>query len=157
MNPALLIKLAPYAILAALLAFAGYKIYGYGEAHVQAQFDAYMLVQQKAVIIQQAQNQALLQAEIDKRTKAENDNVTNQAIIDSLSSHINSLPNIHIPVSRCAVSGNSTAGAGADEASRILSDRVDGLVKQFQDGTTSLIQQCSEINKDAIRLNAQIK
>ena len=153
----LALKLAPYAVLAALLSFAGYKLYGYGKAHVQAQFDAYIQVEQKEVILQQQKNQIILQAEIQKRTKAEVDNVTNQAIIDSLSSHINGLPNIHIPVRSCAVSGNSTTGASADEASRLFSNRVDELTNDLSKGVTKLIDDAAKINKDAIRLNAQIK
>jgi len=149
----LALKLAPYAVLAALLAFAGYKIYGYGEAHVQAQFDAYIQVEQKAVILQQQKNQIILQAEIQKRTQAEVDRDTNQAIVDSLSSHINGL-SVHIP-NRCAVSSNNPAGANQSAASGVVPTDVDGLFAEFQRRTSEIIKRCDELNIDAIRMNKQ--
>jgi hypothetical protein len=107
---------------------------------------------------QQAENIKILADNVALTKAAEEQHATNQLVVNDLTQRIADLSRvrIHIPNSRPVCTGGETS-AGKDPTSGVLSDRVDELFADLQARTGKLIQQCDQINIDAIELNAKVK
>ena len=123
----------PYAIIAALVLAIGIGSGGYLKGRHDEAADA----------IEKQRDGLLAYAERIKQGVEQNDK--DRAVIDKLHNDVERLRNtIHIP----------TCTQGTNEAGRIFSASVDRLFGQFQERIGGLIQECDDLNADAIRANS---
>ena len=93
--------------------------------------------------IESQRNGLLAYAERIKQGVEQNDK--DRAVIDKLHNDVERLRNtIHIP----------TCTQGTNEAGRLLSVEVDRLFGEFQERIGGLVQECDQLNADAIRANS---
>ena len=95
--------------------------------------------------IESQRNGLLAYAERIKQGVEQNDK--DRAVIDKLHNDVERLRNtVHIP----------TCTQDTNEAGRLLSVEVDRLFGEFQERIGGLVQECDQLNADAIRANSLI-
>lgn len=112
--------------------------------------DHYQKVAAQLKVKQDADSSKLIAQKDAQILQGADDHAINQEIINSLSDavHANGL-RVHIPT----CSGNTQNGANQDQASGILSDRVDELFADLQARVSQIVREADQINVDAIQSN----
>ena len=108
-------------------------------------------MRKEAVIKQQEENQRITLAYAKKLTEAmENEQHYQTVIADA----VNRAERVRVHFDPRAMSGATGTASDRDEASRILSERMDALFGVLQARATDLFTECEEVNKQAIRNNS---
>ena len=135
-----------FIILAILASYAA--TYKYGR-HVE--FITQDNLRKTAVIKQQEENQRITLAYAKKLTEGMVQYEKDQVVIAAARDRIRRLQ-INFPA--CPVPSTTGSPSNPDEANRVLSDRMGVLFAELQTRTSGLIEQCDQINAQAIMVNS---
>ena len=135
-----------FLILAVLASY--FATYKYGR---HAEFIVQDNLRKTAVIKQQEENQRITLAYAKKLTEAMQNEELLQTVISNAEYRAGRMQ-VHFPGS--PMPGTAETAADRDEASRLLSERLDALFGSLQARATDLFTECEEVNKQAIRNNS---
>ena len=125
-----------------------FATYRYGR---HAEFVVQDNLRKTAVIKQQEENQRITLAYAKKLTEAlENEQRYQTVIADA----VNRAERVRVHFDPRTMPGATGTTSDRDEASRLLSERLDALFGSLQARATDLFTECEEVNKQAIRNNS---
>ncbi len=125
--------------------FAAYK---YGR---HAEFLIQDGIRKDAIIKQQEENQKITLAYAQKLTEGMVQYEKDQVVIAAARDRIRRL---QVSFPTCPVPSTTGSPSNPDEATRVLPDRMGVLFAELQSRTSGLIEQCDQINSQAIMVNS---
>ena len=108
-------------------------------------------IRKEAVIKQQEENQKITLAYAQKLTEGMVQYEKDQVVIAAARDRIRRL---QVSFPTCPVPSTTGSPSNPDEAGRVLSDRMGVLFAELQTRTSGLIEQCDQINAQAIMVNS---
>jgi len=154
MNPLILLRAAPYLLGAAAFLAALWQAHNFGYDRCQAQWDAARARAAQAVIAEQNDRLADQARRAHTIQLAQDIHDHDQATVNHLAADLRSLQ-LHIPT-LCNLPARGVTTADSDQASRLLSERVDASFARLQGRAGDLFGEADQLNIDAARLNRSL-